>query len=239
MKPNSIDLPAFMAEHLQRAEPDLLRSMLSTFVQALMSAEADAICGAGYGERRLHRVRCRVSGPHTGTGSHSESIACKTPPQTVAALLVNGHDGKAVRTLCPGTRRARRRSPARRCSSIPVDPSGSVSHIGVLYGRTDPVAWACNAVLDHQVDSSSRCARSSGRIPRSCGRPRHPRPDGVEGDEETPVAAGVVKSEMSARAPTHKPRGGIRPGGGEGHRSGHRAPVPRADPLPATPTGRQ
>src|SRR3954453_4404511 len=49
--PNSIDLPAFMAEHLQRAEPDLLRSMLSQFVQALMSAEADAICGAGYGER--------------------------------------------------------------------------------------------------------------------------------------------------------------------------------------------
>ena len=49
--PNSIDLPAFMAEHLQRAEPDLLRSMLSTFVQALMSAEADAICGAAYGER--------------------------------------------------------------------------------------------------------------------------------------------------------------------------------------------
>jgi putative transposase len=39
--PNSIDLPAFMAEHLQRAEPDLLRSMLSSFVQALMSAEAD------------------------------------------------------------------------------------------------------------------------------------------------------------------------------------------------------
>ena len=26
--PNSIDLPAFMAEHLQRAEPDLLRNML-------------------------------------------------------------------------------------------------------------------------------------------------------------------------------------------------------------------
>ena len=49
--PNSIDLPAFMAEHLQRAEPDLLRSMLHTFVQALMSAEADAICGAPYGER--------------------------------------------------------------------------------------------------------------------------------------------------------------------------------------------
>jgi len=67
--PNSIDLPAFMAEshhgrtrrsrHLQRAEPDLLRSMLSTFVQALMSAEADGICGAPYGERSPERVNSR------------------------------------------------------------------------------------------------------------------------------------------------------------------------------------
>ena len=57
--PNSIDLPTFMAEHLQRAEPDLLRSMLSTFVQALMSAEADAICGAPYGERSPERTNSR------------------------------------------------------------------------------------------------------------------------------------------------------------------------------------
>src|SRR5215204_94871 len=57
--PNSIDLSAFMAEHLERAEPDLLRSMLSTFVQALMSAEADAICGAPYGERSPERTNSR------------------------------------------------------------------------------------------------------------------------------------------------------------------------------------
>src|SRR4051794_8946944 len=57
--PNSIDLPAFMAEHLARAEPDLLRSMLSTFVQALMSAEADSVCGAGYGERSPERTNSR------------------------------------------------------------------------------------------------------------------------------------------------------------------------------------
>src|SRR4029078_7157342 len=57
--PNSIDLPAFRAADLQRAEPDLLRSMLSTFVQALMSAEADAICGAAYGERSPERTNSR------------------------------------------------------------------------------------------------------------------------------------------------------------------------------------
>jgi putative transposase len=44
VNPHSIDLSAFVAEHLKRAEPDLLRSMLSSFIQALMSAEADAVC---------------------------------------------------------------------------------------------------------------------------------------------------------------------------------------------------
>ena len=48
-----------MAEHLAKAEPDLLRSMLSTFIQALMSAEAEAICGAGYGERSPERTNSR------------------------------------------------------------------------------------------------------------------------------------------------------------------------------------
>src|SRR3954447_9695052 len=57
--PNSIDLPALLEARLQRAEPDLLRSMLSMFVQALMSAEADAVCGADYGSRSPERVNRR------------------------------------------------------------------------------------------------------------------------------------------------------------------------------------
>jgi putative transposase len=44
---------------LAAASPDLLRSMLSTFIQTLMSAEADALCGAGYGERSPDRVNSR------------------------------------------------------------------------------------------------------------------------------------------------------------------------------------
>src|SRR6195952_5226278 len=57
--PNSIDLSTFVAEHLERAEPDLLRSMLTTFVDALMGAEADAICGAPYGTRSSERTNSR------------------------------------------------------------------------------------------------------------------------------------------------------------------------------------
>ena len=57
--PNPIDLPALLEAHLQRAEPDLLRSMLTTFVQALMSADADAVCGAEFGTRSPDRTNRR------------------------------------------------------------------------------------------------------------------------------------------------------------------------------------
>lgn len=55
----SIDPAGFLAEHLERAEPELLRARLTTFVDALMSAEADAICGAPYGIRSEERVNSR------------------------------------------------------------------------------------------------------------------------------------------------------------------------------------
>ena len=56
---NSIDPALFLAEHINRAEPDLLRSMLTRFVEALMGAEADAVCGAPYGSRSEERVNSR------------------------------------------------------------------------------------------------------------------------------------------------------------------------------------
>src|SRR5215213_6206170 len=57
--PKSIDLPEFVAEHLRRAEPDLLRNLLQTFVEELMSAEAEAVCGADYGTRSSERMNSR------------------------------------------------------------------------------------------------------------------------------------------------------------------------------------
>ena len=47
--PSSIDPARFLHDQLASASPDLLRSMLTTFMNALMSAEADAVCGAPYG----------------------------------------------------------------------------------------------------------------------------------------------------------------------------------------------
>ncbi|MDX5400440.1 MAG: IS256 family transposase, partial [Actinomycetes bacterium] len=55
----SLDPARFLHEHLAAASPDLLREMLSAFVDALMGAEADAICGAEYGARTAERVNTR------------------------------------------------------------------------------------------------------------------------------------------------------------------------------------
>ena len=51
----SIELPAWMAEQLSQASPDLLRQMVQIFAEALMSADADAVCGAAYGQRSPDR----------------------------------------------------------------------------------------------------------------------------------------------------------------------------------------
>ena len=54
--PSSIDPTRFLHEQLGQASPDLLRSMLTTFMNTLMSAEADAVCGAPYGESSPERT---------------------------------------------------------------------------------------------------------------------------------------------------------------------------------------
>jgi len=55
----SIDMSAWLHEQLAQASPDLLRAMVSTFAQALMSADAEAVCGAGYGVRSEERTNTR------------------------------------------------------------------------------------------------------------------------------------------------------------------------------------
>jgi transposase-like protein len=57
--PSSIDPSRFLAEQLAQASPDLLRQMLTTFIDTLMSVEADAVCGAEYGARSAERTNVR------------------------------------------------------------------------------------------------------------------------------------------------------------------------------------
>jgi len=57
--PNMMDPREWLSQHLAEADPDLVRSMLATFVEQLMAADASAVCNAGYGERTPARVNSR------------------------------------------------------------------------------------------------------------------------------------------------------------------------------------
>src|SRR6476660_566805 len=54
-----IDLPTVLAERLTTCLPDVLRELLATFIHTLLGAEADALCGAGYGQRSAERTNQR------------------------------------------------------------------------------------------------------------------------------------------------------------------------------------
>jgi transposase-like protein len=54
-----MDISEWLRKQLEEASPDLLRAMVQDFAEALMGAEADALCGAPYGERSPARVNIR------------------------------------------------------------------------------------------------------------------------------------------------------------------------------------
>jgi putative transposase len=76
--PNPNDLPAVL-DQLQQADPDLLRSMLTAFVQALMSADADTACGAEFGTRSPDRVNQRNGYRHRDWDTRAGTIELAIP----------------------------------------------------------------------------------------------------------------------------------------------------------------
>src|SRR3954452_6231989 len=85
----SIDLPGWMAEQLSQASPDLLRQMVQTFAEALMSADADAVCGAGYGQRSPDRSKTRNGYRHRGWG-HPGRQHRPGGPEAAGGVLLPG-----------------------------------------------------------------------------------------------------------------------------------------------------
>jgi putative transposase len=85
---HSIDLSRFVAEHLERAKPDLLRSLFSSFLQAYMSAEADELCGAPYGVHSAKRTNSR-NGYRSGDFDTAPALS-RSPSRRPEPLHVPG-----------------------------------------------------------------------------------------------------------------------------------------------------
>ena len=82
----SIDPAQFLNEQLEQASPDLLRDLLTTFVNALLSAQADAVCGAGYGERTPERVNSRNGYRHRDLDTRVGTLDVAVPKLRTGSL---------------------------------------------------------------------------------------------------------------------------------------------------------
>ena len=75
----SLNVAALLREHLESASPDLLRAMVKTFADVLMSAEVDAVCGAEYGERSTERTNSRNGYRHRDWDTRTGTVELAIP----------------------------------------------------------------------------------------------------------------------------------------------------------------
>ena len=82
----SIDPAQFLNEQLSQASPDLMRDLLTTFVNALLGAQADAVCGAGYNERSEDRVNSRNGYRHRELDTRVGTLDVAVPKLRTGSL---------------------------------------------------------------------------------------------------------------------------------------------------------
>jgi len=76
---SSIDPARMLEEQLAQASPDLLRELLGTFLNTLLSAEADAVCGAEYGQASPSRTNRRNGYRHRDFDTRAGTIDVAAP----------------------------------------------------------------------------------------------------------------------------------------------------------------
>src|SRR6478752_6188559 len=75
----SIDPEQFLHEQLTQASPDLMRGMLETFINTLLSAQADSVCGAEYGVRSPDRANRRNGYRHRDLDTRVGTVDVAVP----------------------------------------------------------------------------------------------------------------------------------------------------------------
>jgi putative transposase len=76
---NRIDALESFRKQLEGADIDLLREMVKVFAEQLMGADADALCGAAYGERSPERTNRRNGYRERPWDTHAGTIALAVP----------------------------------------------------------------------------------------------------------------------------------------------------------------
>lgn len=76
---SSIDPALLLEEQLAQASPDLLRELLQTLINTLLSAEADVVCGAEYGTVSAERTNRRNGYRHREFDTRAGTVDVTVP----------------------------------------------------------------------------------------------------------------------------------------------------------------
>ena len=96
----SIDPARLLEEQLAQVSPDLLRELLTTFINTLMSAEADAVCGAAYGTTSPDRTNRRNGYRHRDLDTRA-GVCAGARPSAARAGYRAPWPTCCARTSCP------------------------------------------------------------------------------------------------------------------------------------------
>ena len=77
--PHIVDPAGLLGEALAEASPDLMRSLLQSIINALLSADADQVCGASYGTVSEERTNRRNGYRHRDFDSRAGTIDVAIP----------------------------------------------------------------------------------------------------------------------------------------------------------------
>ena len=79
MVEHMMDVQGWLREQLEQASPDRLRAMVKDFAEALMGAEAEALCGAAWGQRSDDRVNVRNGYRHRDFDTRAGTLDVAIP----------------------------------------------------------------------------------------------------------------------------------------------------------------
>ena len=85
--PHSIDPTTYLDELLARASPDLMRQMLQSFINQILSTQADQICGADYATTSQARTNTRNGYRHRDLDTRVGTVDVAVPKLRSGSLF--------------------------------------------------------------------------------------------------------------------------------------------------------
>ena len=83
--PHHIDPTKYLEELLTQASPDLMHQMLTDFINQILPAQADTVCGAEYATVSPQRTNSRNGYRHRSLDTRVESIDVALPRNCITA----------------------------------------------------------------------------------------------------------------------------------------------------------